>query len=74
MNVEKIWSLVPEEVRTSYAKSTDVPVIDCEKLGIFKVLGKGNLPKQAVIVRARYFTDLAEKKIKQVGGICELVE
>ncbi len=73
VNVDKIWSLVPEEVRTSHAKTSEVPVIDCEKLGVFKVLGKGVLPKQPVIVRARFFTDLAEKKIKQVGGVCELV-
>ncbi len=74
INVDKIWSLVPEEIRTAHANTSEVPVIDCEKMGIFKVLGKGNLPKQAVIVRARYFSELAEKKIKEVGGCCELIE
>ncbi len=74
VNVEKVWSLVSEETRVAHAKTADVPVIDCEKAGIFKVLGKGNLPKQAVIVRARSFTKLAEMKIKQVGGVCELAK
>ena len=74
VNVEKVWSLVSEETRVVHATTDDVPVIDCEKAGIFKVLGKGNLPKQAVIVRARSFTKLAEKKIKQVGGVCELAK
>ena len=72
VNVEKVWALVPTEVRDAHKKSENVPVIDCEKAGIFKVLGKGHLPKQPVIVRARSFTKLAEQKIKQVGGICEL--
>ena len=74
VNVEKVWSLVSEETRVSHAKTAEVPVIDCEKAGIFKVLGKGHLPKQPVIVRARSFTKLAEKKIQQVGGICELAK
>ena len=47
-----------------------------------KVMGKGELPKQAVIVKARYFTKEAETKIKEAEipqqniwpclfGICE---
>lgn len=72
VNVESIWTLVPEETRETYKSSDKAPVIDCTKAGIFKVLGKGNLPKQPVIVRARFFTKLAEKKINQAGGICEL--
>ena len=38
--------------------------------GYFKVLGKGVLPKQPVIVKAKYFSKLAEEKIKAVGGAC----
>jgi large subunit ribosomal protein L27Ae len=72
VNVEKVWSLVPEEVRQAHKSSDKAPIIDCVKAGIFKVLGKGNLPQQPVIVRARYFSKLAEQKIKQAGGICEL--
>jgi large subunit ribosomal protein L27Ae len=74
VNVEKVWSLVTEQTREAYKTSEKVPVIDCVKAGIFKVLGKGNLPQQPVIVRARSFTKLAEKKIKQAGGICELAK
>jgi large subunit ribosomal protein L27Ae len=72
VNVEKIWTLVPEETRETFKGSAEVPVIDCVKAGIFKVLGKGNMPNQPVIVKARSFTKLAEKKINQAGGICEL--
>jgi len=41
--------------------------------GYFKVLGKGVLPKQPVIVKARFFSRRAEEKIKAVGGTCVLV-
>lgn len=44
------------------------PVIDVTKHGIFKVLGKGQLPKQPVVVKAKFVSALAEKKIKAVGG------
>jgi len=41
--------------------------------GFHKVLGKGVLPKQPVIVKAKYFSRSAEEKIKSVGGVCVLV-
>merc|ERR1712050_137308 len=74
MNVEKLWSLVSEEARLNAAKDTSVaPVIDVTKRGIFKVLGKGRLPAQPVIVKARLFSRQAEEKIKAAGGVCVLV-
>ena len=41
--------------------------------GYFKVLGKGTLPKQPVIVKAKFFSRIAELKIKKAGGACVLV-
>jgi large subunit ribosomal protein L27Ae len=41
--------------------------------GIFKVLGKGELPNQPLVVKAKFFSKDAEKKIKAVGGACVLV-
>jgi len=41
--------------------------------GFYKVLGKGRLPKQPVIVKAKFFSHSAEEKIKKVGGACVLV-
>jgi len=56
INVDRIWSLVSDETRTHYATRTDkAPVIDVTRAGYFKVLGKGILPKQPVIVKARFF-------------------
>ncbi len=41
--------------------------------GYYKVLGKGLLPKQPVIVKAKFFSREAEEKIKAVGGACVTV-
>lgn len=72
VNVDKLWTLVGEEVRTAATKEA-VPVIDTLKAGFGKVLAKGRLPQQPVIVKARYFSRRAEEKIKAVGGACVLV-
>ena len=75
VNVDKLWSLVSEQTRTNYAKKPEgpAPIIDCVQAGYFKVLGKGLLPKQPVIVKARNFTHSAEQKIKAAGGTCVVV-
>ena len=52
--------------------SNTAPVLDLLPLGYAKVLGKGRLPEIPLIVRARYFSKLAEKKIKEAGGIVQL--
>ena len=63
-----------EEERKTAAKNTAVaPVIDVTKRGFFKVLGKGRLPAQPVIVKARFFSRAAEDKIKAAGGVCVAV-
>lgn len=74
INLDKLWTLVPEELRKKYAGVTKkAPVIDCIRAGYHKVLGKGVLPKQPVIVKAKFFSHLAEQKIKKNGGACILV-
>ena len=73
INLDKLWTLVGEEKRLECAKqSGKAPVIDLTDYGIFKLLGKGQLPSQPVVVKARYISKLAEKKIKEVGGACML--
>merc|ERR1712224_294285 len=75
VNVDSLWSLVSEQTRSAYAEKKDgdaVPVIDVVRAGYYKVLGKGILPKQPVIVKARFFSRRAEEKIKGVGGTCVL--
>nr|ACN10040.1 60S ribosomal protein L27a [Salmo salar]ACN12387.1 60S ribosomal protein L27a [Salmo salar] len=75
VNLDKLWTLVSEQTRLNYAKKPDgpAPVIDAVRAGYFKVLGKGKLPKQPVIVKAKFFSRRAEEKIKAVGGACVLM-
>ncbi|KCV70364.1 chromosome transmission fidelity protein 1 [Fonticula alba] len=72
INVDKLWSLVPAEAAAAQTEK-DALVIDCVANGYFKVLGKGHLPKKPIVVRAKFFSELAEKKIKEAGGVCILV-
>lgn len=74
VNLDKLWSLVGEEARVEASKdSSSAAVIDVTKYGIFKVLGKGELPQQPVVVKAKFVSKLAEQKIKAVGGAVQLV-
>ncbi|XP_067013525.1 large ribosomal subunit protein uL15 [Anabrus simplex] len=74
INLDKLWTLVSEQARVKYKNHPEnkAPVIDVVKAGYYKVLGKGRLPRQPVIVRAKFFSKQAEEKIKQVGGACVL--
>ncbi|CAO1620962.1 unnamed protein product [Sympodiomycopsis kandeliae] len=73
VNVDKLWSLVSEEHK-SLATGDAVPVIDTLAAGYGKVLGKGRLPEgKPVIVKARWVSALAEKKIKEAGGVVKLI-
>uniref|UniRef100_A0A3B5MW01 Large ribosomal subunit protein uL15 n=1 Tax=Xiphophorus couchianus TaxID=32473 RepID=A0A3B5MW01_9TELE len=75
INLDKLWTLVSEQTRVNYGKKPEgpAPVIDAVRAGYYKVLGKGKLPKQPVIVKAKFFSRKAEEKIKEVGGACVLM-
>ena len=76
LNLDKLWTLVPAENREKYiasASASAAPVIDTLAAGYGKVLGKGRLPNVPVIVKARFVSALAEKKIKAAGGVVELI-
>ncbi|KAL1919472.1 60S ribosomal uL15 domain-containing protein [Calcarisporiella thermophila] len=75
VNIDKLWTLVPEETRKKYEGKTDiVPVVDTIRAGYGKVLGKGRLPNQPLIVKARFVSKRAEDKIKAAGGIVDIVQ
>jgi len=74
INVDKLWSLVPEEQRKGLTATSDVvPVIDTLRFGYGKVLGNGQLPKLPFIVKARFVSAKAEAKIKEAGGVVSLI-
>lgn len=74
-NIHQLWSLVPAEKRAEYvsSKKDTVPVLDLLPLGYSKVLGKGRLPEIPIVVRARWVSKEAERKIVEAGGVVELV-
>lgn len=72
----QLWSLLPVEKRDEYlskGKGDTAPVLDLLPLGYSKVLGKGRIPDIPMVVRARFFSREAERKIKEAGGVVELV-
>ncbi|GKT50461.1 60S ribosomal protein L27a [Colletotrichum spaethianum] len=75
INLDKLWTLVPAEKREEYLanKGDKVPVIDLLPFGYSKLLGKGRLPEVPIVVKARWVSKLAEKKITEAGGVVELV-
>jgi len=76
INLDRLWSLIPVEKRNEYLtseKKDTVPVLDLLPLGYSKLLGKGRLPEIPFVVRARWVSKLAEKKITEAGGVVELV-
>ena len=73
MNLDKLWNLVPQSVQEEARNKKDQSLmIDVTKFGYFKVLGKGVLPQVPVVVKAKFFSKKAERKIKEVGGACVL--
>eukprot|EP01103_Thecamoeba_quadrilineata_P000634 TRINITY_DN10546_c0_g1_i1.p2 TRINITY_DN10546_c0_g1~~TRINITY_DN10546_c0_g1_i1.p2 ORF type:complete len:153 (-),score=26.75 TRINITY_DN10546_c0_g1_i1:116-574(-) len=79
LNVEQLWTLVPENVRTKWFNEKDktnkpCPVVDITKHGYFKLLAKGKLPTgQPIVVKTKFVSQLAEQKIKKNGGLVILV-
>jgi len=72
INLDKVWSLVKKEDREKAEKEKTTIQIDVTRLGYFKVLGKGQLPKTPIIIKAKFFSRKAEKRIKDAGGACVL--
>ncbi|XP_049628523.1 60S ribosomal protein L27a-like [Suncus etruscus] len=74
VNLDKLWTLVSEQTRVNAAKNRTgaAPIIDVVGLGYYKVLGKGNLPNQPVIVKVKFFKQKRVEEIKGVGGTCVL--
>ncbi len=70
VNLDKLWTLPADQAG---ATGEALPVIDTLKAGYGKVLGKGPVPSAAYIVKARFFSRLAEEKIKAAGGACVLI-
>ncbi|GFY69234.1 60S ribosomal protein L27a [Trichonephila inaurata madagascariensis] len=71
INVNKLWSLVSQKQLENLTDGK-APVIDVVEHGYYKVIGSGFIPNKPIIVKARLFTKLAEKRVKDAGGACIL--
>ena len=72
INVDELWHLLPEEAQQQAMKdTTKAPVIDLKAHGVFKLLGRGRI-ERPIVVKAKFVSSIAEKKIKSVGGACIL--
>mmetsp|Transcript_20062 Transcript_20062/g.29507 ORF Transcript_20062/g.29507 Transcript_20062/m.29507 type:complete len:148 (-) Transcript_20062:57-500(-) len=73
INLDKIFNVAPEGTYEAAKSAPEgkAPVIDLVSAGYFKLLGNGQI-KVPVIVKAKYFSKLAEQKINAAGGACVL--
>ena len=74
INLDKILTLVPKDVveKAKTSNSDEKLTIDVTKYGYYKVLGKGQWPF-AVVVKAKFFSKEAEKRLKEAGGAAVLI-
>ncbi|KAK6086957.1 60S ribosomal protein L27a [Seiridium cupressi] len=74
INVDKLCSLLPSDMREKHlsGQQETVPVIDLLNLGYSKLLSKGRL-SVPLVVRARYISQAAERKVVEAGGVLQLV-
>ncbi|MCO5607292.1 hypothetical protein L7F22_061485 [Adiantum nelumboides] len=71
VNVDWLHSLLPQSAKSAL-EGKGPQLLDITHFGYFKVLGKGDAPPTPLIVNAKFFSKLAEKKIKQAGGVVVL--
>ncbi|KAF3830771.1 hypothetical protein GH733_001639 [Mirounga leonina] len=71
VNLDKLWTLVSEQTLVNAAKNKTgaAPIIDVVRSGYYKVLGKGKLPKQPVMVKTKFFSRRAKEKINSQGRL-----
>jgi large subunit ribosomal protein L27Ae len=68
VNVDHLWHILGAEALASAQAGKAAPVLDVGAFGYHKVLGKGLLPKAPIVVKARFVSAIAEKKIRAAGG------
>ncbi|KAI3968731.1 hypothetical protein MKX01_028881 [Papaver californicum] len=52
VNIGKLWSMVPEDVKAKSKGTDKAPVIDVTQYGYFKVIGKGVFPDNGPVDKA----------------------
>ncbi|XP_058141094.1 large ribosomal subunit protein uL15-like [Dasypus novemcinctus] len=65
VNLGTLWTLVSEQTQVNGTpnKTEAAAITDGVQSSFYKILGKGKLPKQSLIVKAKFFSRRAEEKI-----------
>jgi large subunit ribosomal protein L27Ae len=72
INLDRIATLVPRDVLDQARNNKGQTLqVDVTKYGFHKVLGKGQL-SFPLVVRAKFFSREAERRIRAAGGACVL--
>jgi len=66
INLDQLAALIPTAQRAAAKKGAALPVVDLLAHGYAKLLGNGLAT--ACIVKARYVSEKAERKLKKIGG------
>jgi len=66
INLNQLAALIPADQRAAAKKGKALPVVDLLSHGYAKLLGNGLAT--ACIVKARYVSEKAERKLKKIGG------
>ncbi|KAJ8778883.1 hypothetical protein J1605_013117 [Eschrichtius robustus] len=71
VNPDKLWTLVSKQTRVNAAKNKTgaVPITDVVRSGYYKVLGKGKLPKQPVIMRPNSSAEELRRRLRVSVGL-----
>ncbi|KAK1334921.1 hypothetical protein QTO34_004493 [Cnephaeus nilssonii] len=73
VNLDELWALVSEQTgKCCQEQDWSCSYHGCGAIGYYRVLGKGKLPEQPVIVKAKFFSRRAEENMKGAGGACVL--
>ena len=73
INLDRVLTLIPKDVlEQAKTNKTQSLLIDVTKYGYHKVLGKGKLPQLPIVIKAKFFSKKAERRIKEMGGACVL--
>lgn len=70
VNIDKTYSLFSQSDTINQNNSKSLPLINLNDLSAFKILGKGKGPDIPVLIKAKFFSKKASKKILKSGGCC----
>lgn len=69
INVDQLWHLAGKEALAEAEKNKGKALLlDVTQKGFSKVLGKGRMPNIPLVVKTRFVSGLAERKIQKAGG------